>query len=181
MLSNQRRCMGKYLHRGDCAAAFLLASVAASQAASYSFDFSNASSMPPSSYAGMWNVAASALSAGFTDIIGLLNGSYDVYLYAPSNSVAALGNGNVNGTTFDSITGGTTLDEGVSYRSFAAVNVSGGLLNAAATSIGIGASYAGLAGMQLVGATTPVPLPAGALLLLTAFGAAGITGHRRKS
>lgn len=102
------------------------------------------------------------------------------YLYEPSNSVVELGNGNVNGTAFDSITGGTTVDEGVSYLSFATVNVSGGLLNVTATSIGIGAAYAGLARMQLVGATTPVPLPAGALLL-TALGAAGIAGRRRKS
>jgi hypothetical protein len=115
------------------------------------------------------------------EVSGLLDGVYDAYLYAPAHSEVALGQGAANGAAFSSISGGATLVEGVSYTVLTGITVTGGLFNASATSIGTGADYAGLAGLQLVGAVADVPVPAAGLLMLTGLGALGIARRRRKA
>jgi hypothetical protein len=114
-------------------------------------------------------------------VSGLLDGVYDAYLYAPANDLVGLGQGAANGAAFSSISGGDTLVEGVSYTVLTGITVTGGLFNASATSIGTGADYAGLAGLQLVGAVADVPVPAAGLLMLTGLGALGIARRRRKA
>jgi hypothetical protein len=115
------------------------------------------------------------------EVSGLLDGVYDAYLYAPAHSEVALGQGAANGAAFSSISGGATLVEGVSYTVLTGITVTGGLFNASATSIGTGFSYAGLAGLQLVGPVADVPVPAAGLLMLTGLGALGLARRRRKA
>jgi hypothetical protein len=107
--------MTKYLHGALCATGLLLASAAASHAASmiaYNFDFSDEEGSPAISYAaagtaGIWNVTADGVStgSGFTDTTGV-HGGVAVSITAGDLS----GNAAVGATDFDTLTGDNFFD-----------------------------------------------------------------------
>jgi hypothetical protein len=92
------------------------------------------------------------------DLTGLENGSYVVYVYAPTNTAVSTGAFTLNGEAFASMPGDSTgaYIEGVSYIS-AAVEVDAGSIAMS----GSDPSFNGLAGMQVVStpARSRCPVP----------------------
>jgi hypothetical protein len=83
------------------------------------------------------------------NLSGLASGTYDVFLYAPSNSSVPTGDMTVGGVAVPSIPGnsGSTLIEGTSWVSVQVTVTDGTLMIS-----GAGTSYSGLAGIQIVSA-----------------------------
>jgi hypothetical protein len=102
------------------------------------------------------------------DLTGLENGSYVVYVYAPTNTAVSTGAFTLNGEAFASMPGDAYI-EGVSYIS-AAVEVDAGSIAMS----GSDPSFNGLAGMQVV----LLPEPGLALLLSSGLGLC-VALHRR--
>jgi hypothetical protein len=106
---------------------------------------------------GAWSVSLS----------GLADGSYDLYLYDPTNRAVSTGGGTANGIAFASVNGAFSgsFAAGVDYLLLNNILVTGGSLTASGTEPG---GNSGLAGLQLVArdvAPTTVPEPEIATLL----------------
>jgi hypothetical protein len=124
--------------------------------------------------------AAPGVSWSFT-IAGLADGLYDVYYYSPSNQLVTTGTFSINGvgeaaidnTQLDTM----TLTLGVTHGKAAGISVTGGTMSFIST--GSTSDYRGLAGLQLVSATS-VPEPATfGLVALALLGLSGSRGVHR--
>jgi hypothetical protein len=129
-------------------------------------------------------------------LTGLVNGLYDVYVYAPTHSAIPTGIFTVNGTAASSFGYATSgpgtngldgLDLGIDYIVLSNLYIGAGSLNLVQTGYGVYYDYqgklqnaymAGLAGIQLVGAGAPVPIP-GAVWLLGS-GLIGLVALKKK-
>jgi len=145
---------------------------------------------------GFWAANYSPKPNWNVTLTGLVNGLYDVYVYAPTHSDIPTGNFTVNGTAASSFGYATSgsgpngldgLDLGIDYIVLSNLYIGAGSLNLVQTSYGVYYDYlgrlqnaymAGLAGIQLVGAAAPVPIP-GAVWLLGS-GLLGLVTLKRK-
>lgn len=102
------------------------------------------------------NIYSNVSPAWSVQFIGLSDGFYDIYLYAPSNTAVTTGIMTVNGNTIGELSGSADglLIDGVSYTRVQ-TTVNEGILSLSGTHVDVTANYAGLAGVQLSPILTP--------------------------
>ena len=107
------------------------------------------------------------------DVTGLTNGTYNLILYAPSNSFVTTGNMIVNGTSVPELSGSLSnvLSDGLTY-SIEQILVTNGQISLSGDPAST--QFAGLSGIQ-ISAVVPVP----AALWLFSSGLLGLVGIAR--
>ena len=89
----------------------------------------------------------SSSSTGWTvHIVGLDDGIYDLFVYAPANTIVSTGPFTVNGAAQPNLSGAFSLIQGTSWAAIIGVNVSGGVLTIANVDT---SGFRGLAGIQI--------------------------------